>query len=416
MKKKDLSIQKQMLYYTIGSIIYYACQWFTTVVIVHISGYAAAGVLSLAMSVTAAPAIIGLFNVRNYQVSDLQGKYSTNVYLKSRTYTNILSYILCVMVVMSSKYSWDKSSVILTFMLYKLVEGYADVYYGVEQRHGYLCNVGISLMLRGIGSIAIFTGVLLCVDQLLVAIILMTIYSLGIIWMYDRKIVCLYKEDAKVDANGWKMTINLLITCFPLAMVAFLNNLSFNLPKIALENFYGEEAMGYYSSVASPTLVVQLATSTIFAPLIAPLTEAFNAGDKKSFYRIISRFAALFVGVAVVCLSGAKFLAHWGLKLVFGSKIEPYVYLFLPIIGVTILLALNSSLFGICTLLRQIKIQYVIGIVGILSSAIAAEVIVKDMGLMGTVYAQLITIALQTLIQLIIIGHVLKKKWGNINE
>jgi O-antigen/teichoic acid export membrane protein len=117
--------------------------------------------------------------------------------------------------------------------------------------------------------------------------------------------------------------------------------------------------------------------------------------------------------LTVVCLIGSKLLAHWGLMLIFGSSIEPYVYLFVPIIVVTILLALNTSLFGICTLLREIKSQYVIGAAGILTAVLTALTIVKNGGMMGVVFAQFLTVAVQTVIQIVIIAWALRRRWGS---
>jgi O-antigen/teichoic acid export membrane protein len=131
------------------------------------------------------------------------------------------------------------------------------------------------------------------------------------------------------------------------------------------------------------------------------------------FYGILKKFALLMAALTVVCLIGSKLLAHWGLMLIFGSSIEPYVYLFVPIIVVTILLALNTSLFGICTLLREIKSQYVIGFAGILTAVVTALTIVKDGGMMGVVFAQFLTVAVQTVIQIVIIAWALHRRWGS---
>ena len=100
MSSNKPSISRTMLFNTVGSLIYYACQWFLSVVIVRISGYEQAGVLSLAMSVTASPAIIGLFNVRNYQASDLNNQYNQRTYINSRHITNLFSFIICAVMVL----------------------------------------------------------------------------------------------------------------------------------------------------------------------------------------------------------------------------------------------------------------------------------------------------------------------------
>ena len=64
------SVQANMLFNTVGSVIYYFCIWLSSVLIVRMSGYTDAGIFSVAMTVTASPAIFGLFHVRNYQVSE----------------------------------------------------------------------------------------------------------------------------------------------------------------------------------------------------------------------------------------------------------------------------------------------------------------------------------------------------------
>ena len=80
----SFAFRKNLLLYTMGSLVYYVGQWLTTVLIVRLSGYEMAGLLSLAMSVVAAPAIVSLFNVRSYQVSDISGQYLNRTYLRSR--------------------------------------------------------------------------------------------------------------------------------------------------------------------------------------------------------------------------------------------------------------------------------------------------------------------------------------------
>ena len=409
MSSNKPSISRTMLFNTVGSLIYYACQWFLSVVIVRISGYEQAGVLSLAMSVTASPAIIGLFNVRNYQASDLNNQYNQRTYINSRHITNLFSFIICAVMVLAGEYSTEKAIVIFLFMLYKVAEGYADVYYGIEQRWERLDYAGISMTIRGIGTIVIFVAILLVFDNLVLGLIAISAFSLLVVIFYDVRKTREWCDEKLTSSQLKAEVISLLLTCIPLAIVAFLNNFAFNFAKIVLESTYGSEVMGYYSSVASPTLVVQLAAQTIFAPMIPSLTECFVKKDKAGFYSILKKFSVLFGGLTVVVLIGSKLLAHWGLCLLFGDKIEPYVYLFVYIVLMTIFMAINTSLFSICTLIREIKIQYLIGIVAIIVSVITAYTLVVRFSMVGVVWAQTITILSQIFIQVLIIVKKLKR-------
>lgn len=402
MEEKQNSVQKNMLFNTAGSLLYYACQWIISVVIVRMSGYEDAGHLSLAMSVTASPAIVGLFNIRSYQVSDLKDHFPKATYIRSRHVTNILSFLICAVLVGLSGYTAHKAVIILTYMLYKVAEGYADVFYGVEQKAERMDISGISLMLRGVLSLILFVLVFALTHQLLWAIVSMTIGSFAILLVYDIPQTKRFKTTEKKETT-FAETKGLLFTCLPLAVVAFLNNLSLNIPKIYLENSFGSEAMGQYSSVASPTLVIQLAATTLFAPLVPILTQQYLAKDKTKFLTIVKKFAALVAVLSLICVGAAKWLGEWVLVLLFSRSILPYVYLFVPIILVSILIACNACMFGICTLLRVMKPQYVIGVMGCISSLLGSVTMVRQWGMMGTVYALTFTLLVQILIQLVLI-------------
>lgn len=430
-EKKVRTVQQNMLFNTVGSLIYYVCQWLISVIIVRVSGFGDAGLLSLAMSATAAPAIVGLFNVRSYQVSDMDGQYTDREYMRSRVYTNVLSVVACLLVVLYYGYSLDKAIIIMSFMGFKIVEGMADVYYGIDQKNERMDYAGISLTIRGIGSVVIFFAAFIIVGnvslimmsdtqpisdtmfvtvRLLFSIVAMSLFSLGVVLFYDRRKVKRYVEETPIDkAVMRKQVKSLLITCFPLAVVAFLNNMSLTIPKLYLEQFFGEKVMGIYSSVASPTIVIQLAATTLFAPLIPPLTVEFNNGNKKNFLSGLKKFALLIGAITIAALIGSKLLAHWGLVLLFGTDIEPYVYLFIPVIIVSILIAINASMFSVCTLIRAIKSQYLIGGFGILAAVIGSLTIVKEYSMDGVVWALVATLLVQILIQFIIIYRKVKK-------
>lgn len=431
--KKVRTVQQNMLFNTVGSLIYYVCQWLMSVIIVRLSGFGDAGLLSLAMSATAAPAIIGLFNVRSYQVSDMKGQYTDKEYLRSRVYTNILSVIACLAVVLYYGYSIEKAVIIMTFMGFKVVEGMADVYYGIDQKNERMDYAGISLTVRGIGSLAVFLGTFILSGNLLaesgtvsasfctsetffvtarlfVSIVAMSLFSLAVVLVYDRRVIKYYQVEEVEDKAVMRAQVkSLLLTCFPLAVVSFLNNMSLTIPKLYLEQYFGEEIMGIYSSVASPTIVIQLAATTLFAPLIPPLTIEFNNGNKKKFLGGLKKFALLILAITVAALIGSKLLAHWGLVLLFGTEIEPYVYLFIPVIVISILIAINASMFSICTLIREIKSQYLIGVFGILAAVAGSLTLVKEYSMDGVVWALAATLLIQILIQFIIIYRKVRK-------
>ncbi len=95
----------------------------------------------------------------------------------------------------------------------------------------------------------------------------------------------------------------------PLVIVAVTNNLSISLPKYYLERYYGETALGYYSSVATPSMIVQVGAATIFTPLILPLADRLKENDKRGFLDILKKVAVC----DIVHFSGGCFGNIWGM-------------------------------------------------------------------------------------------------------
>ncbi|GHU40879.1 hypothetical protein FACS1894111_02260 [Clostridia bacterium] len=426
---------QNMIFNTAGSLVYFAALWLLSVLIVRISGFFDAGLLSLAMSATAAPAVVSLFNIRSFQVSDLVGEYQDQEYIRSRHYTNALSFLVCVLIVLVYGYSGHKALIILAFMVFKAIEGLADVYYGIEQKRERMDYAGLSLAIRGVGGLLTFCVTFFLTKSLLFSILAMAVFSLAVILLYDKgKIkrwhlqdMDLHEINAKEPKSNKKMfsslrthvlflqgsgrkaqnkkVFSLLHTCLPLMIVAFLNNLSITLPRIFLEQYHGEKVMGIFSSVSSPTLVINMAAITLFAPLIPALTAEYNKGNKKAFLHGLRKFTLLITLMTVIAMIAAWFLATPALTLLFGKEIKPYVYLFLPIVLISVLMAVNGALFSICTLTRAIKSQYVIGAWGIVAAFLTSLTLVKAYSMNGVTLAMVITVLIQIAIQLVIVGR-----------
>ena len=72
-KPAELSIGRNMLWNSAGSLTYLALQWAITIVIVRLSsGYDAAGVLALAMTVFNIFSPLAIYRMYTYQVSDVK--------------------------------------------------------------------------------------------------------------------------------------------------------------------------------------------------------------------------------------------------------------------------------------------------------------------------------------------------------
>lgn len=408
MKKKSTLVN--IFYNSFGTVFYYGCQWLTTLLVVRLAGFEDAGNYSLAMTFTAAFAILALFNTRQYQVSDVKGEYSDRTYICSRLAAVAVAFIICAGALLFNDYTPYQWGVILLYMLFKCGEAWIDVYHGIDQKNGRMDYICYSYIARGILMLLGFCGGLYVTKNLVCAVGLMTLATYLTAFFYDRAMAVRFVS--KEDSTNREAVKKLMLAMVPLVVVAVTNNLSVSLPKYFLERYYGETVLGYYSSVATPSMIVQVGASTIFIPLITPLADKLAEDDKKGFLDILKKVALVFFGLSILAVIVSAWLGEWFLVLIFKEEIRPYTYLFVPIILSTLLISINASLFPVCTVLREIRGQLAVGIGGIVSSLIASVVCVKLYSMDGVVIALLITLGVQIIIEIYCVYHKMKKWKG----
>lgn len=408
---KEKSTLANIFYNSFGTMFYYGCQWLTTILIVRLSGYQDAGNYSLAMTFTAAFAIFALFNTRQYQVSDVKGEYSDKTYIASRYIAMGAAFLICAIGLLFNAYTPYQWGIILLYMVFKCGEAWVDVYHGICQKKGRMDFICYSFLMRGILMIASFCGLIYITGNLMYGVLAMTVSTFLVIFFYDRVMALKFVEEG--DRADFKALKTLMVILVPLVIVAVTNNLSISLPKYFLERYFDETVLGYYSSVATPSMIVQVGANTIFVPLITPLAGKLLADDKKGFAGILKKVFLAFVVLSALAVIMSFLLGEWFLVTVFGEEIRPYVYLFVPIITTTLLISINASLFPVCTVFREIKGQLAVGILGILSSLIASMVLVKRYCMDGVVAALLITLGIQIIIEIYLVFRRMKK-WKEI--
>lgn len=344
------NIKKNIIWNTFGSIFYCACQWLITIVVVHLSSYEAAGYLSIAMTTSSSFSAISLFSMRNYQISDVRGEYTDNEYVGSRIFTCIAAFVSCVLVCLITN-SVYQTLCVASFMLIRVAEGFVDVLHGVNQKYDRYDFIGKSFILRGVATITSFCVVLKFTGELHITLFIMALLNLAVSFGFDWRKTCSLNRLKPVIIS--RRVLELLKKCLPIVVYAFFLSLENLVPKMALQNVAGTDELGIYSSIASPTLVVQVFASVAFNPLLPGFADVYAAGEYDKFAKMLHKVYAAFIILAAVVTLGAVLLGKFGLKILFGEGILDYYYLFMPIVWCTICTAVIWVLAAIVTALRK---------------------------------------------------------------
>lgn len=387
MESKKLTVKESVFWNTWGSVIYLGVQWLQTILVVRLLGYEEAGIFSLAMSITNTFYAISVYGMRNFQISDIQRKYSAGNYVLSRVVTGGASLVLCSVFAVINGYAFKQIACIVAYMLFKLSETFFDVFLGFYQKHWRMDCMGKSMTMRALLMLVIFPGVLWFSGDLLWAIIIMTIAVFCVIVFYDlrnaqalEEIHLLVKQD-----KIWK----LLVECFPLAVYSMVSTSIGTIPRYFLEIYQGSEKLGIYASVAAPTLIVQMASTYIFNPMVTVFSESYNEKNREKFVKTLWQCCIAIAGVSVVAMIGAKIFGKFGLELLYGKSILAYEYLLMPLIVCTVTTACTWLFCGVLTVIRNFRSLLVGNIIAALTSLILSVILIPVWDMQGATYALL---------------------------
>ena len=319
---------------------------------VHLGSYEYAGYLSLAMTTSSSFAAISLFSMRNFQVSDVKGEYSSDIYVGSRILTCVIAFICCSVSAFVGN-SLYQVLCIDAFMLIRVAESLVDVLHGVNQKYNHYDYIGKSYILRALLTVAIFCIGLLLWNNLPLALFVIAMVNLMVAFLFDWRLTWNLEH---FTPRIWNNKVwNLLKVCFPIVIFSFLLSLENLIPKTFLQQQFGTEELGIYSSIASPTLVVQVFASVAFNPFLPYFSELYVNKKTDQLEKVLHKTYILLIAMCICVTIGAVLLGKIGLTILFGRQILEYYNLFMPIVWCTILTAIVWIFSAILIAFRQIK-------------------------------------------------------------
>lgn len=402
---------QSVIYNTIGTFFYFFCQWLTTILVVRISGYEDAGILSLVISFTNIFYFIALFGVRNFQVTDINHEFSDRDYLTSRHITSGIALILFVIAMFCMKFNHITVLCCLLYMIFKIFEGYTDVIFGIWQNHDGYFEILISYIGKGLLTIIGFCAGLYFFDLPVAIAIQAFLYFLFIV-IYDGNEIKKLVKNFEIKTGQYK---KMLIPCIPLMIygliVPYLNFLS----RYVVELKFGTEILGYYSSITMVFTVMSTLMGSIFVTILPKIAYLYQTGKYKELNKYIAIANFGIIGFGIICVVLGMLLGDFVFSILFGKQILSYMYLLTPTIIASIILSLVSLTSSILISFRKNTLMLWINIIGVVVCTLSISFIVDAWGLVGALFALMISLLIVYVILLGIIEYIVVKKRGEPN-
>lgn len=405
MSNDTLSIQKNMLWNTVGSLVFLGCQWLTTILVVRLSsGYDAAGSLAVAMAVSNIFAPIALYKVRSFQVSDIEGEFSSGEYIAFRVVSIAAALVISIPYMLLTCAPADYA-VVIAYLLFRVGEVFIDVLHGVDQRSLRMDYCGKSMALRGVLFLVAFAVALAATNSLLVAVIAMALCTYPVVlldWRWAAQF-----ESLTPQVNVAHMA-SLAKQCFPAVVGMVCSYAVTTLARQYLGMVQGNEMLGIYASVCTPVLIIQAGASYMYAPLLGPFARAFTEGNFSRFTSLLGRVCLGIVGISVVGAVGFFFLGEPFLSLVFGPEIVPYTYLLYAALVCTSFTAFISFLNDLMIVMREMRGNMVGNVCALAATVPFTMVAVAWWGMNGVSIAISAAYAVGIAIMLVVVARRLR--------
>lgn len=316
------SMKQTYLWTVIGGSFYAGSSFVMSIVTTNLLGAAAAGILALALSIGSQLVTVGYYNIRTYQVSDFNEKYSFGDYCILRCITIAAMLLIGVIWIWQGGYTGVKLAAIWAAVGFRVLEAVSDLLEGRYQQKGRYDASCRGMFVKTFLYLVIFLSVLLISGQLMPALLAMDICYLVSIIIIDSTLIGDFGGIS--FRSTWKKQGRLLLEGLPLFINAFLNTYIINAAKYAVDEYYDSEMLGIFNALYMMAFVVNMFSSFMLKPIVSVLAEKFSKKDMTGFGRLVIRQVMVVLALTAVCIGGGYLLGIPVLTLLYGVDLTGY--------------------------------------------------------------------------------------------
>lgn len=115
---------------------------FFLIIVTRINGITDAGMYSIGIAIALIIYTISLYSGRLCQVTDIEKKLTDKDYVINRAITSISALFIAIVIVFIRGYSGKKLAIVLLLCLFKILEAFDDIFYGIMQKNDMLYKSG----------------------------------------------------------------------------------------------------------------------------------------------------------------------------------------------------------------------------------------------------------------------------------
>lgn len=299
-----IDLRRRTGWAVLGQVSYIISQFLILVALARLGTVTNVGQFGLASAIVTPVFWLTDLGLRTNKTTDTENVNSFTDLLALRIITSLLAYLAIVGIAFAAIGDPTTRAILIVFGAAKAVETLSDISYGVFERHGRLALFARSTIIRGVGSVALFTLLFALTASVVAAflgpLVIWTAVYLTHDLVHARRLAA--DEPRKVH---WSRLLPTAIASRHLGASRFLAAMTTAVPRIIVERLIGIEALGLFTVAAYMLQASIMLMNAVGRSISGHLALLSVRNDMRGLQRIIWRYAGLTgaVGLGLVLLA-----------------------------------------------------------------------------------------------------------------
>ena len=388
----------------VGNSVYAAGQFATLVLLAKLVYPEKVGEYALGLAVVYPVMQFTNLQLRALMTADIREQTAFGYYLGLRLLTTALAFAVIVAVARMLRYTSELTAVIVMVGVAYGVETMSDVFYARLQLHDRMAKISKSMMARALLSTLGLAFVTYARRSVLWGIATIALARLIVLFGYDvrKRTQGFVEEPAMRSRRGQLMPLfdfavqrKLLWTSLPLGIVVLLGSLNANIPIFFIRSTLGDRDVGIFAAIGFVVSVGNMAVVSLGQSAFTRLARSYASGDLATFGSLLAKLLVFGAGIGACGILLSKWAGRESLAVVFRPEYAQHADLLPWIMAAGGVLFMAQFLgFGM-TAANLYRSQVVLNILANLSLCLACYWLVARQGLLGAIYAMLISATVQ---------------------
>lgn len=375
-----------------------------------------AGVFTIAFAIGNLMLTIGKYGVRQFQVSDVEEKYSFREYTASRIVTSIIMILASFAYVgvnfATGLYNPSKCMVVILICLAKVIDAIEDVIHGMLQQYLRLDAAGKILSVRMSTYIFVY---LICYyfskNLVLTSAVALVVSFVQFVILNYTAVKGFEIKKKTFDIRNVK---NIFVECFPLFIASYLVIYIGNAPKYAIDKVMSSEAQACFTYIFMPVFVISLLSQFVYQPVISKMALLWHEKKISQFNKLIFRQIGLILLLSIAAIIGGYLLGIPVLSIIYGVDLTEYKKALVILLIGGGALAIVNFLQMIITVARKQKLLIIGYLLAFLLFVFGGKTITERFGMIGiSVFYTVVVIVLGAVFTVLTIGIIRQSRNGD---